>query len=88
VVQAGAERNAKCKLQNAKCKMAKGLDTGKSEVRIAIDDRDDETVIHLPRDYFGQVELSFRAGVLVNTRKSETLDKGKLKAHTDRRESM
>jgi hypothetical protein len=53
------------------------------EVRITIDDREDTTTVHLPENYFGQVELSFRAGVLVSTRKSETLDKGKLKAHTD-----
>lgn len=52
-------------------------------VRILISDREDETTVHLPEDYFGQVELSFRAGVLVNTRKSETLDKGKLKAATE-----
>ena len=52
-------------------------------VRITVDDREDESIIHLPEDYFGQVELSFRAGVLVSTRKSETLDKGKLKTTTD-----
>ena len=51
-------------------------------VRITVSDREDDTIVHLPEDYFGQVELSFRAGVLVNSRKSETVSKATLKGKT------
>lgn len=48
-------------------------------ILVRVVDRVDETPIDLPRDFFGQVELSFRDGVLVNVRRTETQSKDKLK---------
>lgn len=50
-----------------------------SEVRITVDDREDQTHLRLPDNFFGEVSLLFRAGVLVSTRKTESLAKKALK---------
>jgi hypothetical protein len=55
------------------------------QVKIVVDDREDTTTVHLPEDYFGQVELSFRAGVLVNTKQTATRTKQELRAKPEAR---
>ena len=53
------------------------------EVRITVDDREDTTTLKLPDNFYGDVTLVFRAGVLVNTKQTAVRTKQELKTAKD-----
>jgi len=48
-------------------------------VTITVVDRDDETAMQLPDNYYGRVELAFKGGRLLHVRKEQTEVKSDLK---------
>lgn len=54
------------------------------KVIITIDDREDTTCLKLPDNFFGDVTLLFKAGVLVNTKQVAVRTKQELKGGSGR----
>jgi len=54
------------------------------EVTITVDDREDSTTIKLPDNFYGDVTLLFKAGVLVNTKQVAVKTKQELKGGSGR----